>query len=418
MKSFILILVSIVSLTLTGLTQKTPIIFVHGMLASSDTWVKPYQQFSANGYNTEELWVLDWNTLAMNSPAAIKQLDSLINHVLKSTDTKQVNLVGHSAGGGICSSYLSDKNQAKKVERYVHLASMPITQKMAVPTLNLYSADDKITGGKDYDFSNIENARIEGLDHYEIATSHDSFEKMYAFFNSGDVPTYNQSIKEKKEISISGRVVTLGENKPQKEAQINVYSIDVLTGKRNTDLPLASLQTDEYGNWGPISLDNSSYHEFVVIPKEKNKRVVHYFREPFKQDNPLVYLRTLPDGGFAGFLLKTLPANGDEACIALFSANKAIISGRDNVSFEGLDLTREDLSPASKTAIAHFIFDENADKNSSGMPNARFKALPFMSALDFMIPISDAPIEIRFNDRRFNLPRIPSSEGITVVVFD
>jgi len=405
-------------LTLPGLTQKTPIIFVHGMLASSDTWVKPYQQFSANGYSAEKLWVLDWNTLAMNSPAAIKQLDSLINHILKSTNAKQVNLVGHSAGGGICSSYLSDKKQAKKVERYVHLASMPLAQKMVVPTLNLYSSDDKITGGKDYDFANIENARIEGLDHYEIATSHDSFEKMYAFFNSENVPINNQSIEENKEISISGRAVTLGENQPEKEAQINVYIIDVLTGKRSTDSPLTTLQTDEHGNWGPISLDHSSYHEFVVIPKDKNKRTVHYFREPFKQDNPLVYLRTLPEGGFAGFLLKTLPANEDEACVALFSANKAILSGRDNVTFEGLDLTREDLSPASKTAIAHFIFDENADKNSSGMPNARFKALPFMSALDFMIPISDAPIEIRFNGRRFNLPRIPSNEGITVVVFD
>jgi triacylglycerol esterase/lipase EstA (alpha/beta hydrolase family) len=49
-------------------TTHTPVIMVHGMLASGDTWTNFHRYFLEQGYTQEELWVLDWNTASFNSP--------------------------------------------------------------------------------------------------------------------------------------------------------------------------------------------------------------------------------------------------------------------------------------------------------------------------------------------------------------
>ena len=399
----------------TSTTPYTPIVFVHGMLASSDTWVNPYVNFRNAGYSENDLYFLDWNTMSMNSPMTVQQLDSLVNHIIESTGKKKVNLVGHSAGGGICSSYLSDKKRAKKIDKYVHLASMPIENTPAVATLNLYSPDDKITGGKDY--SGVTNKAISGLDHYEIATSKQSFEAMFQFFNPGG--KLELTVPESaSQYTISGRVCTLGDNSPEKNAQVEIYSFNKRSGARESQTPIHVLTTDENGYFPAILLNADTYYEFMVTSLDKSKRKVHYYREPFSNNNPLVYLRTMPSSGFAGFLLKSLPQNEDEACLAIFSSNKAILFGRDNLSVQGLDLARKDITPDSKTAIALFIFDEGSDKESSGMGVQTFKSFPFMNGVDYFLSVEENPIELNFNGRRMNVAPVKSSDGIMVVVFD
>jgi triacylglycerol esterase/lipase EstA (alpha/beta hydrolase family) len=51
----------------------------------------------------------------------------------KKTGSKKVNLIGHSAGGGVCMTLVNDKKMGKSVERYVHLASMPVTENRLYP---------------------------------------------------------------------------------------------------------------------------------------------------------------------------------------------------------------------------------------------------------------------------------------------
>jgi hypothetical protein len=397
----------------TAIAQKnTPIIFVHGMLASGDTWSSTINQFRAAGYSENELYVLDWNTLSFNRNKAVAQLDSVVKVACKNTKSKKVNLVGHSAGGGVCTAYIGDKKRVKSVDKYVHLASGNIPLTIGVPTLNLYSPDDLVTGGKDY--KHVQNHSIPGLDHYEIATSNATSKVMFQFFNGREF-SYGPATERTNLISAKGRVCTLGENRAEAGASIVIVAINQETGQSMPET-MKTITADAQGNWGPIQLAHDKVYQFHVTPK--SGRTVVYFREPLGRDNHYIYLRTLPTGGFTDAILGDLPKNDLEVALSIFSSNKAVIAGRDELRVNGFDLANEQLASAKKTAIALFMYDAAKDGSGTGAPIERFAAFPFMSGADKKLATDAETLKVSFNSKRLVIPVIPSSEGITVVVFE
>ncbi len=392
----------------------TPIIFVHGMLGSGDTWSQTIQLFREQGYPSENLVVMDWNSLMFGQLNTTKILDSIIDDVCSKTGAKKVNLVGHSAGGGVCSSYLKDTILAKKVDNYIHLASGKLATTPLVRTLNLYSSEDLITGGED--MNGVENKAISNKDHYEIATCKESFEVMYQFFNP-DLKLSTETSNLSK--NISGKALTLGENKAEVNANISIYAMNPETGERTTKNPIYQFTTNEHGSWGPFLAKENVFYEFVVKPENSEKRTVHYYREPFNSENNLVYLRTLPNSGMASMLLSGIPKDKKQAGLAIFSANKAIIHGRDTLIVNDTELSTETLSPAKKTAIAHFLYDDNKDSKTDGTAIPAFQMFPFLNGVDaFLSSKPKDKINIQFNHTAIKLTPIPSDQGVMVVVFN
>ena len=166
----------------------TPVIFVHGFLASGDTYADQIMRFDANLYCDQNLRAFDWNTLA-GANAAIPRLDSLVNEILASSGASKVNLVGHSAGGGLSYAYLSDAGRAAKVSHYVHVGSGfqsgPAGPTGEIPTMNIYSTDDRTVAGSD--IPGAVNKQFTGLDHYQVATSATVFAEIFSFFNAGKI---------------------------------------------------------------------------------------------------------------------------------------------------------------------------------------------------------------------------------------
>jgi hypothetical protein len=240
---------------------------------------------------------------------------------------------------------------------------------------------------------------------------------VYAFFNTGNEPK-PVSAGMPSTVQLSGKACTMGDNTAEKDALIEVYAFNPKTGERLTSEPLARFTTASDGRWGPFAANPSQHYEFIVTPRGEGKRIVHYFREPHTFNNATIYLRTLPTSGLAGFLLKSLPTNNNEVCLAVFSSSKAMIHGRDNLTVQGLEVTRADIASVEKTAIAFFVFDEKSDGQSTGMAVNAFKNLPFMSAIDFLIDPEFAPIDINLNARRMMIPGIRANEGIVVVVYE
>lgn len=397
--------------------QLLPIVFVHGMLASGDTWTLQFQRFEQQGYTKNSLYVIDWNTVAMGNRST-NALDSIIEQILKTQKVNQVNLVGHSAGGGLCYNYLQDPKNAAKVAHYVHVGSGRMKKAPTVPTLNLYSLEDKITGGADVEGTT--NIALKNKDHYEVATSIESFEAMFRFFNSS--ASIQKSTKKNQQFLVGGRVVTFGENKPEANASIKVFAINPKTGKRKNETKnnglIFSTQSDSLGNWTGFTALPNEYYEFVVQPNDTSKRAVHYFREPFTANNYLLYLRTLSTKGMTGMITQKLPANNDEAVLAIFSANKAVIQSRDSLTVNGINLSDAKLANADKTAIAFFLYDDG-DKQTSTNKHAGFGLLPFMNMIDVYLPVAKNTIDIWFNGRTMKLPSLASQkDGIMVAVFD
>ncbi|MBK8141123.1 MAG: hypothetical protein IPK57_08925 [Chitinophagaceae bacterium] len=65
-----------------------------------------------------------------------------------------------------------------------------------------------------------------------------------------------------------------------------------------------------------------------------------------------MYLRGFPQGNMIGMMLGSLPAKDDQSAIVVYSANKAMIAGRDNVTVNGTPISSLVLTPASKTIIS------------------------------------------------------------------
>jgi hypothetical protein len=215
---------------------------------------------------------------------------------------------------------------------------------------------------------------------------------------------------------IAGKACLMGENTALANAVVEVYAINLSRGKRLGSTPTFQCTTDEQGNWGPFKAQAAVGYEFVLKPAG-GQRTVHYFHEPFTSNNPLVYLRALPKTGMTALLLNTLPSNDQQSVLAIFSSNQAVIAGRDSLTIDGLNLSSTIISPASKTAIAQFIF-ENGDGNSTGNLIPAFKAVPFMNGIDFLLGTNNEnPIHIYYNGKNFYLPKRKSAtEGLMVMV--
>jgi hypothetical protein len=398
-----------------------PIIMVHGFLASGDTYAGQAMRLSSNGYEKNKIYVFDWNSLNQGSNTN-DLLDQLIDSVLAATGATQVDLVGHSAGGGVGFSYISDSTHAAKVAHYIHLGSnpqsgVPVYGGDTVKVLNIWSAADSVVAGAN--IPGATNVTLQGADHYQVATSEQTFTELFKFCNDGKMPT-TVTITPQTPIQISGKCVTLGENAPMVGATIKVYPTDNATGLRVDPVPAAVLTVDSKGKWGPIDIMANQTYEFEVISANSTDRVVHYYREGFFRSNHLVYLRTLPPANsIAGFLLNGLPNTDDQSVVAFFASSQAVITGRDNFSVNNTNLAISPFADASKTAIAYFMYDDG-DNTTEVTPVGLFGQFPFLNGVDmFFATTPPHTISLQFNGRTLNVPNLKSAtDGVIVAVFD
>lgn len=396
-----------------------PIVMAHGFLASGDTYATQFQRFTSNNYCADRLFAFDWNTLEQDGSEDV--LDAFIDDVLAKTGATQVNLVGHSAGSGLGYGYLADADRAAKVAHYVEVGSGANTQAAGpngeIPMLNIWSEDDLIVAGGDV--SGADNIKLSGVDHYEVATSATTFEAMYEFFND-QLPT-TTSIVPEEEILVAGRAVTLGENTPITGATVNIYALGAATGTRRNSEPDATLITDVEGYWSGFTAEPDTYYEFHLVGSGPTDRAIHYYREPFERSNPLVYLRGFPPASsLAGILLSNVPQDDNQSALAVFTANQAVLSGRDELSVDEFDLATPEYAAPEKTNIAFFLYDDG-NSQTDGNTHAVFNLLPaFLIGIDYYIPtIEPASIEVKFNGKVMRVPNLKSEiDGTMVVVFD
>lgn len=405
-------------------STKRPIVFVHGFLGSGDNWATQIQRFSSNGYCENRMFVFDWNTIN-RSKSTDSLLNVLIDEVLKKTKTTQIDLVGHSAGGGLCYTYLSDSLHVLKVAHYVHIGSGKMKTAAGkngeVPTMNIYSTADMVVKGGG-EIPGAINVQQTTTDHFQVATGEATFIQLYSFFNNKQKPATSKIIPTKQFYrAIGGRGVTLGENNPLSFDSVIAYSFNPATGKRNPNKRQAATnsitgwtQFGKHGNWGFVVPDKV-YTEFEVKPT--NGRKVFYFFEPQARANTNMYLRAFPNGGMIATVLNQLPKNDEQTVLVIFSSNQAIIAGRDTLAIDSIPLSTTTIAPASKTMISAFIFDDG-DGKTTAAPMKSFGSLPFLGSADIYIPADvNGTVRIYFNGRTMVLPRKPSSDGVLVAVF-
>lgn len=399
-------------------SARLPLVFVHGFLGSGDTWAEPCRRFRSAGYCADRLFVFDWNSTGGRQKTD-SLLDLFIDDVLRKTAAPQVNLAGHSAGGGLCYKYLRDSVHSSKVAHYVHLGSGklngPAGPGGGIPTLVIQSKDDKVTGNFKESPGSV-NITLEGKDHLEVATCEESFREMFRFFNDKEKEPAMLNEAMETKVRVAGKVLTLGENKPLPYQAVYVYYLEPSTGRRKKPMADHILVTDENGQWPAFFVSSAEHLEFQIRPK--NTRSLSYFTGPIPRDNPLIYLRCFPESGLLAGFLKKIPADEFQTALAIFSSRKAIIAGRDSLAIDSVTLSTADLMPAEKTTIAAFLFDDG-DGKSDMKAMTQFGAGIFMNGIDYRLPASaNGYSRIYYNGRTLAIPRRPSKEGVLIAVFD
>jgi pimeloyl-ACP methyl ester carboxylesterase len=396
-----------------------PVVAVHGYLGSGDTWSSHFKAFSARGYADDRLYAFDYNSLGSDD-LTLAQLDAFIDQVLASTGAEQVDLMGHSKGGGLGYAYLEDPARAAKVAHYAHIGSFRTDSAAGpgndVPTLNLWSPDDLVISDKG-DIPGAVNVVIPGADHYQIATHPDGFTALWKHFNETDqVPA---AATPEGTLRIGGKALTFGENTPLSGGTVEVWALDA-QAQRLTSAPSLTLTTNTDGSWGPADLPDAPYLEFRVRGASSTARAIHYFRTAGSETDRWIYLRTIPPPiTVAGLLLASLPQDDNQTVLAVFSSSQAVISGRDNLDVDGVDLATPELASAEQTTIAYFLYDDG-DASSSGAENPTFAAFPFLSGVDLYFPTATPQtILLTFNGRQLPVRNLRSdTDGPIVAVFD
>lgn len=399
-------------------SDQIPLVFVHGFLASGDTYSKQAQRFMANGICRERIFAFDWNSLGTQNNTA--RLNNFITTILEETGAPYVYLAGHSAGGGLGYDLLSFQEPASKVAKYVHLASIPRNRPAGpqgnVPTLNIYSTADAISSGAD--IPGAENLNLIDKDHYEVATSLETFVAMYEFFYD-ESPAVVDLFDPSSTYTIYGKALSFGENLPSQGAQIDIYALDANTGFRTTTAPQFSFRAGPQGFWGPLEVQGETYYEMVIRTGLPDDRPVHYYFEPIRYDNPLLYLRSYPPlVSLGAVFLSGLPQNNQMSTVAFFGASQAVVEGRDILTVNGQLLSTPELTDAEQSIIAMFLYDRG-DGVSSYNPDPAFAGFPFLSGVDAYFPTAvPETIAMEFNGSRINMRNWRSgSDGVSVAVF-
>jgi hypothetical protein len=402
-------------------TSQRPVVFIHGFLASGDTYAGQIQRFTDKGYCPNRLFLFDWNAISGSGNKTDFQLKNFIDSILKLTGASQIDLVGHSAGGGLGRGLLMDSVYAAKVAHYIHLGSRKWFYEYSwFPNsrcLNIYSSVDMVTGKSGGEVDGALNLDLRDKDHYEVATSKETFDAIYNFISGNrNVPAV-PSPSPGRFVEIAGKAVYLGDNLPMHNAGVNIYKLNPKTGSRRSSKPDAVFRADADGRWGPFQARKNIYYEIELIPAEKNGRIISYFYRPFIKSDWSIYLRGFPAGNLMGMMLGMLPANEGQSLIVIYSSSHAIIAGRDSVSVNGIPVTSALLTPAAKTVISHFIFDDG-DGQTSGKAHPQFSVAPFLAGADIYLPAKEKSHHtIYFNNKKLNLPAVSSKERILLAVF-
>jgi pimeloyl-ACP methyl ester carboxylesterase len=396
-----------------------PIVFVHGMAGSGDQFQAQALRFASSGYPDNYFAALDHNSIG--DVGRQNRLDRLIDHVLDETGADKVDLVGHSMGTAISTSYLSTARHAAKVAHYVNVDGVGGDELPGgVPTLNLMASSmaGEITGAT--------NVYLQRHTHVQACSSPESFAWMYDFF-TGKPPTTTDILPATSDtIALEGKLVVFVTNAVPENIDLSIFEVNPDTAQRIGSSPVYAKPLASDGTFTLTNAKQGSAYEFVATRSgEENEG--HWFYEPFVRTDTLIRLKYTEPGSILYNMLDT----SDDSVAVIIVRNREMLgedaggTGVDSLTVNGTEIC-DGVLPASGP-IGLVVFDEDADGVSdlSAVADA-YRAIPFVNGVDLLIPATPSGggiVTITMEDRysgaiqTINIPDRPSTIHKSFVQF-
>ena len=367
-----------------------PMIFVHGFTGSAQQYEWQAMRFASNGYPQEYLNAFEYDSpnYFTTAPLVLAVLDARIDAILQQTGADKVELLGHSLGTFVSTSYLnSSAARASKVAHYVALdggsgTSLPGTAVgVPVPTLAIYGGFGFNPNGS---ITGAQNVVVPKAPHNETCTSPVSFAYMYKFFTGHDPESTAVLPDRDGHINLAGRAVLFPQNAGVAGALVEIYEVNGETGARKHRHPAASYPIDESGNFGPFRARAGDYYEINIARPGGNH---HFYIEPRVRSDYFIRLNTSPVGQGLGALMTRNP---DQTNL-IITKNREWLGDQsdgfdDVLAINGINIVNAINAPRPHMLVAYFVYDLGSDHITNlTRPITDFPPLlytTFLSAVD------------------------------------
>ncbi|MBN3932926.1 triacylglycerol lipase [Streptomyces verrucosisporus] len=122
--SMCVLLAAVLAVPLTSTTAQAdtsePVVFVHGFAGKSGQFSTMTDNFRANGYSDDRLYVFGYDSFRSNATIA-GRLSDYIDGVLNRTGASKVDIVTHSMGGLSSRYYIKNLGGADRVDDWVSI---------------------------------------------------------------------------------------------------------------------------------------------------------------------------------------------------------------------------------------------------------------------------------------------------------
>jgi len=382
-----------------------PVVFIHGGSGSGAQFQTQALRFASNGYPMEYLRVVDYNSLAIDGieDEVHARIDDLVAELQAESGADQIDLMGHSLGTLVSQNYLrSSPERAANVAHYVNIDGRPSEDLPGgVPTLALWGEPvfgnrteaGEIIGGT--------NVNFDDQSHVQVATSAESFDEMFMFFNEGDEPATLEVLPQRSEdLMIAGRAVHFPQNEGVPEGTLEVYEVDPETAERVSDDPDDTFPLSGDGEWGPFDGDYGASYE-LVINRGPDSYLHHFYLEPLIRSDHLIRLNTSPEGEGLRAITNDLAQRTDDSPPEVgfvFSRYKEWWGDQgdqsDTLEIDGVNILNAATSPRNNNSIGVFAFDVASDGVAHlDEPIEQLAAITFLTGVDFVLEGADPPNE-------------------------
>jgi len=361
-----------------------PVIFVHGFSGGAAQFQTQAKRLASNGYPEEIIEAQEYDSPSIGTilPQVWASLDARIARLLAASRADKVDMLGHSLGTFVMQGYLnSSPERAARVAHYVNLdGASAAAPPGGVPTLAIWGEGNPARA-----IVGATNVYFPDQSHTQTVSSPESFTQFYTFFNGRAPRTTTVLPQPFGRALVSGRAVLFPSNVGVTDANLEVYRISSLTGRRLSHRPDHVFALSGDGSFGPFRVLSSARYEFAIV--RAGAAVHHLYYQPFVRTDTFVRLLTSRPGEGLGGLVEPGPNHTS----LVINRQKEWWGDQgdagDHLWINGRDILNAANAPRAKRVIGIFAFDKGSDGVTDlSAPLPEFFAQPFLTGMDVFIP--------------------------------